>query len=101
MGNNMSPATFVRELGCRYHQMLIRPPVEQILASMQADEVTKQAMLLPPEEGAVRLDNTTSKLCSSTGTSEVGAGKPYRWNVWATLARMTASCSISMRCRNP
>jgi hypothetical protein len=53
----MSPATFVRELGRWHHQMLIRPPVEQILTSMQADKVTKQAMLLL-EEGAVRLDNT-------------------------------------------
>ncbi len=97
VGDNMSPTIFVRELGCWHHQMLIRPPVKQILAPMQADEVTKQAMLLP-EEGAVIL---ISKPCSSAGTSEVGSGKPNRWNVWATLARMAASCSISMRCQNP
>jgi hypothetical protein len=36
--------------------VLVGPPVEQILAPMQTDEVTEQAVLLP-EKNAIRLDN--------------------------------------------
>ncbi len=52
VGYNMSPSNFVRELGRWHNQVLIRSPVEQILAPMQADEVTERAMLLP-EKGAI------------------------------------------------
>jgi hypothetical protein len=55
VGYNMSPSIFVRELGRWYNKVLIRSPVEQILAPVQADEVTEQAMLLP-EKSAVRLE---------------------------------------------
>jgi hypothetical protein len=53
----MSPSTFVRELSHWHNQVLVGPPVEQIFAQMQTDEVTEQAMLLP-EKNTMRLDNT-------------------------------------------
>jgi hypothetical protein len=53
---DVNPSTFVRELGRWHKQVLVGPPVEQILAPMQTDEVTEQAMLLP-EKSAIGLDN--------------------------------------------
>jgi hypothetical protein len=56
VGYDVSPSTFVRELGRWHEQVLVRSPVEQILAPIQAYEVTEQAMLLP-EKSAIRLDD--------------------------------------------
>ncbi len=56
VGYDVSPSTFIRELGRWHKQVLVGSPVEQILAPTQTDEVTEQAMLLP-EKNAIRLDN--------------------------------------------
>jgi hypothetical protein len=44
---DVSSSTFVREFGRWHEQVLVRPLVEQILALMQAYEITEQVMLLP------------------------------------------------------
>jgi hypothetical protein len=53
---DVSPSTFVWKIGRWYKQVLVRPPVEQILVPMQADEMTEQAMIVP-EKSAIRLDD--------------------------------------------
>jgi hypothetical protein len=77
VGYDVSPSTFVLELGRWHKQVLLRPPVEQILAQMQTDEVSEQAMLLP-EKTDILLDNACIEAVFVNRQIRGCAGKPRR-----------------------